>query len=63
METSIKELVQGTSREYQVHFFASPKFFCGNLLGWDIDIIPFGDRTQKVINAVGIHKESSLIKA
>lgn len=56
METSIKELVKETSREYQVHIWAAPTFFCRTLLGWEIDIIPFGDRTQKVTNAVGRHK-------
>lgn len=58
METkkSIGELVQETSREYQVHILATPTFFCRTLMGWEIDIIPFGDRTQTVINAVGRHK-------
>jgi hypothetical protein len=26
------------------------------LLGWEIDIMPFGDSTQTVINAVGRHE-------
>ena len=58
METkkSIKELVKETTRDYKVHIWAVPKHFCSTLLGWEIDIIPFGDSTQKVINAVGRQK-------
>jgi hypothetical protein len=56
METSIKELVKETSRDYQVYIWSTPQYFCGTLLGWDIDIIPFGDSTKQVINAVGRQK-------
>lgn len=55
METkkSIKELVKETTHDYQVHIWAAPKYFCGTLLWWEIDIIPFGESTKKVTNAVG----------
>lgn len=48
IEDNIKDLAkQG------IHVSAEPHYFCGTILGWEVDIISFDKNVESKINACG----------
>ena len=40
-------------REHRIHVSPVPKYFCGTLLGWEVDIISFNPAVESKSNACG----------
>ena len=40
-------------REHRIHVSPVPKYFCGTLLGWEVDIISFNEAVEGKTNVCG----------
>lgn len=40
-------------REHRIHVSPAPRYFCGILIGWEVDIISFNEAVESKTNACG----------
>lgn len=50
---NIDDVIKKLANEYHIHISASPHYFCGTLLGWEVDIISFNESVESKNNVVG----------
>lgn len=51
-------------REHRIHVSPVPKYFCGTLLGWVVDIISFNEAVESKTNVCGrLKTEEEAIRA
>ena len=51
-------------REHRIHVSPVPKYFCGTLLGWEVDIISFNEAVESKTNVCGrLKTEEGAIRA
>ena len=51
-------------REHRIHVSPAPRYFCGMLIGWEVDIISFNPCVESKTNVCGIVKtEEEAIRA
>lgn len=64
MTKEIKYTLSELGREHRIHVSPVPKYFCGTLLGWEVDIISFNPCVESKANVCGILKtEEEAIRA
>lgn len=49
----IKDIAKKLGEEHHIHISCAPQYFCGTLLGWEVDIISFNKSVPSKINALG----------
>ena len=49
LEYALTEL----GREHRIHVISEPCYFCGTLLGWEVDIISFNEAVESKANVCG----------
>lgn len=60
LEYALTEL----GREHRIHVSPAPRYFCGTLLGWEVDIISFNPSVESKPNACGrLKTEEEAIRA
>lgn len=51
-------------REHKIHVSPAPRYFCGTLLGWVVDIISFNEAVESKTNVCGrLKTEEEAIRA
>lgn len=40
-------------REHRIHVSPAPRYFCGMLLGWEVDIISYNEAVESQTNVCG----------
>lgn len=51
-------------REHRIHVSPVPKYFCGTLLGWEVDIISFNEAIESQTDVCGrLKTEEEAIRA
>ena len=58
MSTTIEEKIKDLAKR-GIHVSAEPHYFCGTILGWEVDIISFDKNVESKINACGRHDKVS----
>lgn len=49
---TIEEIIKDLAKR-GIHVSAQPHYFCGTILGWEIDVISFNKDVESKINACG----------
>ena len=64
MAKETKDTLSKLGREHRIHVSPVPKYFCGTLLGWEVDIISFNPCVESKINVCGrLKTEEGAIRA
>jgi hypothetical protein len=51
-------------REHRIHVSPVPKYFCGTLLGWEVDIISFNEAIESQTDVCGrLKTEEEAVRA
>lgn len=53
MATETKHTLSELGREHRIHVSPVPRYFCGMLLGWEVDIISFNEAVESKPNVCG----------
>lgn len=53
MTKETKSTLSELGREHKIHVSPVPKYFCGTLLGWEVDIISFNEAVDSKPNVCG----------
>ena len=60
---TIEENIKDSAKR-GIHVSAQPHYFCGTLIGWEVDIISFNKDVESKINACGRYdKEDDALNA
>ena len=49
----IEDIANKLGEEHHIHISCAPQYFCGTLLGWEVDIISFNESVESKNNVVG----------
>lgn len=64
MTKETKYTLSELGRDHRVHVSPVAKYFCGTLLGWEVDIISFNPRVESKANVCGrLKTEEEAIRA
>lgn len=50
---NIDDAIKKLGEEHHIHISCAPQYFCGTLLGWEVDIISFNESVESKNNVVG----------
>ena len=60
----MKDIIKQFAKEHHIHISASPYYFCGTKLGWEVDVISFNDAVESKMDVAGRYKnEETALRA
>lgn len=64
MTKETKYTLSELGREHRIHVRPAPRYFCGMLIGWEVDIISFNPCVESKTNVCGrLKTEEEAIRA